>query len=96
MEKQDEANEAMRYFFDSDIEIETISDDDKDLLDTPITYEEIAGALKDLANNKSPGSDGLTTNFYKFFWTHVQKPVCDSIIYGVQNGKLSIEQGGLF
>ena len=32
-----------------------------------ITLDEIAFALKRLPNNKSPGSDGLPTEFYNFF-----------------------------
>ena len=30
-------------------------------------------------NNKSPGSDGLTTEFYKIFWNDVKKFLIDSL-----------------
>ena len=40
---------------------------DRMLCDEPLTIEECTKALKLLANNKYPGSDGFTTNFYIFF-----------------------------
>ena len=33
-----------------------------------ITRDELAKASTTMENNKSPGFDGLTTNFYKHFW----------------------------
>ena len=37
-----------------------------------ITVKELTIAVNELSLNKSPGSDGLTTNFYKFFWDHLK------------------------
>ena len=42
-------------------------------LSQPITIKEIANALKDMANDKTPGLDGFTTNFYKFFWPDIRE-----------------------
>ena len=36
-------------------------------LATPLTLKDIEGAIKGMANNKSPGADGLTVEFYKTF-----------------------------
>ena len=84
---------ARDYFLKNDnIHIEGISDVDRDALDIPITYEEISNSLKELPNNKSPGSDGLNANFYKYFWKKIRETVCASLRYGIDNGKLSIEQ----
>jgi hypothetical protein len=91
-QKPEKVTEAMKYFLNSDVQIDSIQNDDKEILDLPITYEEIAESLKELANNKSPGSDGLTTNFYKFFWKYISHSVTESILNGIQDGKLSIEQ----
>ena len=33
-----------------------------------ITEEELLKAVRSMENNKSPGIDGLTTNFFKHFW----------------------------
>ena len=53
---------------------------------------ECACALKDLKNGKSPGSDGLTVEFYKFFWKDIKDLVLNSLNYAYHSGELSIEQ----
>ena len=53
---------------------------DKDLCDSELTLEECSKALKELANNKSHGPDGLTTNFYNFFWPDIKFMVYESLI----------------
>jgi hypothetical protein len=45
-----------------------IDDDDKIMCDTEISYDEIIEALVNMSKNKSPGSDGLTTEFYCKFY----------------------------
>ena len=45
-----------------------ISEEEKILLDSPISKEEIDIALKQLKNNKSPGIDGYSAEFFKRFW----------------------------
>lgn len=46
----------------------TIDDEDRELCDKKIDKSEIFTALKTMSRNKSPGSDGLTMEFYvKFF-----------------------------
>ena len=46
--------------------IPKLDDNRKSALEGPITIQEALQALKNMANNKSPGSDGFTTEFYKF------------------------------
>jgi len=66
--------------------------EEKLLCDRNITIEECGKSLKELQNNKSPGSDGLTTEFYKFFWPDIKDHVFNSFEYAFVNGILSIDQ----
>ena len=45
-----------------------------------------------LPNNKSPGSDGFTTNFYKFFWIDIKDFLFDSFRYSFTHGTLNNDQ----
>ena len=36
-------------------------------------------ALKSFNNNKSPGNDGLTKEFYEAFWCELKEPFMNSI-----------------
>ena len=49
-------------------------------------------ALKNLANNKTPGSDGFPAEFYKFFWSDIKIIVMDSFNHSYKMGKLSNDQ----
>ena len=45
-----------------------------------------------MKNNKSPGSDGLTVEFYKLFWGTIKNYYLDSINYSFQTGQLTTLQ----
>lgn len=45
-----------------------LSVEEKMSLEGDISYKEAVSTLKNLNNNTSPGSDGYTTEFFKFFW----------------------------
>ena len=53
---------------------------------------DIGKALKELPNNKSPGCDGFTTNFYNFFWVDIKDLLLDSYVYSFEHGLLTQEQ----
>ena len=57
-----------------------------------ITLAECTKALSMMQNNKSPGSDGLTTEFYRAFWDIISTYVVNSFNYTFNNGNLSISQ----
>ena len=46
----------------------SLSDDNIKLCSNPITLDDLEKALSEMENNKSPGSDGLTREFYRFFF----------------------------
>ncbi len=64
----------------------------KKTCDQPITKIEILTSLKQLHNNKTPSTDGLPPDFYKFFWLDIKALLIDSIVYAIGTGELSIEQ----
>ena len=49
-------------------------------------------ALKNFSKNKSPGTDGLTAEFYSFFWDLLSDTMVNSFNYGFQKGELTISQ----
>ena len=49
-------------------------------------------SLKKMKNGKSPGSDGYTTEFFKFFWKDIGRFVFRSIKYGFIKGEMSVTQ----
>ena len=42
-----------------------------------------------MKNQKSPGSDGITTEFYKIFWNDIKEYYIKSINFSFQNGELT-------
>ncbi len=51
-----------------------LNDEDKLMCEQEITEKDIECAINQMTSNKSPGSDGLTANFYKAF-CNVLKPI---------------------
>ena len=62
---------------------------DKNSCEGHITEAECINALKNMKNQKSPGSDGITVEFYKLFWNDVKEFYINSINYSFQTGSLT-------
>ena len=45
-----------------------------------------------MSNGKSPGLDGFTSEFYKFFWIDIQEYVIKSLNFAYENSLLSVSQ----
>lgn len=45
----------------------------KNVCDADISMLEVEKAMKCLSLDKSPGSDGLTSNFYRHFWENIKE-----------------------
>ena len=69
-----------------------LSDSDSLKLEGEITYNEIAPALKNMKNEKSPGNDGFTAEFFIFFWPDMGHYILNSLNDGYRKGNLSITQ----
>ena len=70
----------------------TLSQEEAAICEGAITSEECYNALKVMANDKSPGSDGFTAEFYRYFWNLISNYMVESFNYAFQNGILSISQ----
>ena len=55
-----------------DIEVPQISDVQREQLDQEITRDEVQRAIKVLKLGKTPGTDGISTDFYQFFKDKLQ------------------------
>ena len=69
-----------------------LSDKQSASLEGELSYTEIANALKNLKNSKSPRLDGFTVEFFKKFWIDIGISILRSLNYGYRNGSLSITQ----
>ena len=59
------------------------------ILEGPLSVDEVYSMLKTMKNNKSPGQDGFTVEFYRFFWQHLKTFIVTSLNYAYFKGKLS-------
>ena len=64
-----------------------LSDQEAETLEGKITYAELLHALKQIKNKKSPGLDGYTAEFFKFFLIYL-----GIFVLRYENGSLSITQ----
>ena len=69
-----------------------LSNEERDSIEGYLTELECLNALKDMEPDKSPGTDGLPSEFYQFFWSDVSKPLLEAFNYGFEIGQLSISQ----
>jgi len=54
----------------------------RDLCDARLRMEEL-DLVQKLKSNKSPGPDGLTWNFYKFFWKDLKMLLFNALIESI-------------
>ena len=57
-----------------------------------ISETELTKALKSMKNDKSPGNDGITKEFYEFFWDDIKNYLSGSIKKSFIIGELSTSQ----
>ena len=57
-----------------------------------ISEDEVFKSLKSIDNNKSPGNDGLSKEFYECFWDEIKKPFLASVHKAFLNQELSTSQ----
>ena len=85
------AKECFDYFSNS-TNLPRIDDEQRNSCEAYITEQEILQSIKAMKNGKSPGTDGFTSEFYKFFWIDIKDILLESLQYALDNNQLSIEQ----
>lgn len=70
--------------------IPTIDETFKNICDEVLQIEEFDCAIKTMASDKAPGTDGITANFYKFFWKDIKMLLFDAVIESIKQKELMI------
>ena len=84
-ENEEAQNEILNYS-------KKLSDFERDILDEELDFEIFDKALKSLENEKTPGPDGLTTEFYKTFFVQL-KPLFEKLVLSIlEENRLATSQ----
>ena len=78
--------------YEANIKLTTLTLEEQKSLEHPITKEELGIVLHKLKNNKSPGLDGYSPEFYKRFWPQLGHFFLDCINESFSNGYLTNSQ----
>ena len=76
----------------NDLNITKLNEIQQLKLEGELTNSEILAALKCMKNEKSPGPDGITTEFLKFFWNDLGDFLVKALNFGYRTGSLSVSQ----
>ena len=70
----------------------TLSPVERNICKGHVTEQELNKALFSMENNKSPGLDDLSTNFYKHFWNILGPELTNILNFAYENGSLALSQ----
>ena len=79
-------------FFLRHLSIPKLPEDKSKLCQEDLIEKKSYDLLKSMQNDKSPGNDGLTKEFYETFWNELKEIVVDSVLEAKEKGHLSISQ----
>ena len=75
-----------------DMNVPKLHEDEALKLEGILTLKEAGKTLKNMKNNKSPGTSGFSADFYKVFWKQLGTFVVRAINFGFLKGELSVTQ----
>ncbi|XP_074265754.1 uncharacterized protein LOC141588198 [Silene latifolia] len=67
------------------------NEDHWDILNRPVTSEEVKNSIFSIPKDKSPGPDGYTSQFFRDAWDVIGTDVCAFVINFFETGKLLVE-----
>ena len=79
-------------FLEDTLSSPKLTDSMCEMCEGQLTYSECFKVLSTFSNDKTPGNDGLTIEFYKFFWSEIGTFLLDSLNYAYFHGELSNSQ----
>ena len=85
------SKEAISSFLEN-INLPSLTNEQAFECDGIISETELLKALKSMKNDKSPGNDGITKEFYEFFWDDIKNSLSDSVKKSFTSGELSTSQ----
>ena len=91
-EKKDVNSDMYDSVFLKKNNVKTVGINTYNVCEQLLTLDECHTALEAMANNKTPGTDGLSVEFYKYFWDDMKCIILDSFNYAFETGTLSVEQ----
>ena len=74
------------------VSVPKLNSEDAIICEGDLNELELLKALKSMQNNKSPGNDGLTKEFYETFWNEIKNYFMYSIMEAREKKKLSTSQ----
>ena len=72
--------------------IPSLSEEKKKICEFDLTSFECLSVLRNMPKNKSPGNDGITSEFYLFFWNIIGFFVLEVLNTGLKTGQMSSSQ----
>ena len=69
-----------------------LNDEQRNNCEGLLTERECLAALKTMEQGKTPGSDGLPSEFYRVFWTNISNLLINALNYAHETSQLSITQ----
>ena len=91
MNSTSESETSLDSFLKS-VSVPTLAEIQTEKCEEKLTIGECFNTLKSFQKNKTPGSDGLTVEFYLAFWTILGKHLVACLNYAHDHGELSNSQ----
>ena len=85
------SNNSLDKFLKS-VSVPNLTEEQKEKCEKKLTIGECFNTLKTFQNNKTPGNDGLTAEFYQTFWPILGKHLVECFNYAHEHGELSNSQ----
>ena len=80
------------FFDENNPFVNKLTEDQKIEAEGELSRGECLAVLKNMKNSKSPGLDGYTSEFYKFFWNDISEFLIKSFNYSLEKGAFSTSQ----